>query len=163
MTHFTRNAAAYCMIWWTKRADGSLLSPSFLPLLRADQMKNMAMSRKGRKKKKNRKKTSIVFFFSLSLLDVIGRFQALDCKTHTDCKQQHFLTCKQSQNPPIKANFNPASPFFYCSFFFFCLKGNSAVWWVSGLSDPPDSLELPSHFAELRTKYTECTARAMLP
>lgn len=43
------------------------------------------------------------------------------------------------------------------SFFLLSLKGNSAVWWMSGLSDPPDSLELPSHFAELRAKYTEST------
>lgn len=82
-----------------------------------------------------------------------------------DCKQQHFLTRKQTPNPPIKPNFNPADPYSGCCVFFFpldsffllSLKGNSAVWWMSGLSDPPDSLELPSHFAELRAKYTEST------
>lgn len=67
---------------------------------------------------------------------------ALYCNTHTDCKQQHFLTRKQTQNPPIKPSFNPAGPYSACfppdSFFFFLsLKGSSAVWWMSGLSDPP--------------------------
>lgn len=67
---------------------------------------------------------------------------ALYCNTHTDCKQQHFLTRKQTQNPPIKPNFNPAGPYSACfffpdSFFFLSLKGSSAVWWMSGLSDPP--------------------------
>lgn len=82
-------------------------------------------------------KTSIVFLF----FDVIGMVLVLYCNTHTDCKQQHFLTRKQSKNPPIKSNFNPASPYSGCFlhilFFPLSLKGNSAVWWMSGLSDPP--------------------------
>ena len=73
---------------------------------------------------------------------MIGRILALYCNTHTDCKQQHFLTRKQTQNPPIKPNFNPAGPYSACfffpdSFFFLSFKGSSAVWWMSGLSDPP--------------------------
>lgn len=68
-----------------------------------------------------------VFF----IFNVIGRIRALYCNTHTDCKQQHFLTRKQTQNPPIKPNFNPASPYSGCLFsdsLFLSLKGNSAVW-----------------------------------
>lgn len=77
-------------------------------------MKNMAKSRKDRKVSIwKSEKTSIVFF---SLFDVIGRILALYCNTHTDCKQQHFLTRKQTQNPPIKPNFNPASPYSGCFF-----------------------------------------------
>lgn len=69
--------------------------------------------------------------FFVFLFDVIGRILALYCNTHTDCKQQHFLTRKQTQNPPIKPDFNPASPYSGCFFhilFFLSLKGNSAVW-----------------------------------
>lgn len=47
---------------------------------------------------------------------MIGRILALYCNTHTDCKQQHFLTRKQTQNPPIKPSFNPASPYSGCFF-----------------------------------------------
>lgn len=106
-------------------------------------MRNMAESRKGKKKSQHLKseKQQALFFFSL--FEVIGRILALYCNTHTDCKQQHFLTRKQTQNPPIKPNFNPASAYSGCFFsdspFFppLSLKGNSAVWWMSGLSDPP--------------------------
>lgn len=94
-------------------------------------MKNIAKSRK--KKSQHLKKWEKQALFFLCLFDVIGRILALYCNTHTDCKQQHFLTRKQTQNPPIKPNFNPAGPysgrFFFTFFFFFLsLKGNSAVW-----------------------------------
>lgn len=72
-------------------------------------MKNTAMSHKD--KKKNQQSQHLKLF---PTFDVIGRFQALHCKTHTDCKQQHFLTRKQTQNPPIKPNFNPAAPYSAC-------------------------------------------------
>lgn len=81
-------------------------------------MKNMAESCKDKKKRvsiwKSEKTSIVVSFFSL--FDVIGRILALYCNTHTDCKQQHFLTRKQTQNPPIKPNFNPASPYSGCFF-----------------------------------------------
>lgn len=82
-------------------------------------MKNMATSRKDKSQHlKKLKKQALGVFFPF-LFDVIGRFRALYCKTHTDCKQQHFLTRKQTQNPPIKPNFNPASPYSGCVFFRF--------------------------------------------
>lgn len=78
-------------------------------------MKNTAMSHKDTKTQQSQhlkkwKKNNKLF----PTFDVIGRFQALHCKTHTDCKQQHFLTRKQTQNPPIKPNFNPAAPYSAC-------------------------------------------------
>lgn len=70
-------------------------------------MKTKTKSAVEKKKKKQRKKNKVFPTF-----DVIGRFQTWHWKTHTNCKQQHFLTCKQTQNPPIKPNFSPASPYF---------------------------------------------------
>lgn len=82
-------------------------------------MKNTAMSHKDKKKEKTKsafekEKPNQKQLFPT--FDVIGRFQALHCKTHTDCKQQHSLTRKQTQNPPIKPNFNAASPYSCCFF-----------------------------------------------
>lgn len=64
-------------------------------------MKNIATSRKN-------KHCGGVF---LGLFDVIGGILAWYRSTHTDCKQQHFPTRKQTQNPPIKTNFNSASAY----------------------------------------------------
>lgn len=78
-------------------------------------MKNITTSRKGGEKKEN------------ILFDAIGRILALYCYSHTDCKQQHFLTRKQTQNPPIKLDFAPTSSYsggffqILSSFFFFVL------------------------------------------
>lgn len=84
-------------------------------------MKNMTKSRKDREKSQHSKKWKNKHCF-LSLFDVIGRILALYCNTHTDCKQQHFLTRKQTQNPPIKPNFNPARPYSERLFFFFFFR-----------------------------------------
>lgn len=89
-------------------------------------MKNTAMSHKDKKKKQSQhlkkgKKAKQKQLFPT--FDVIGRFQALHCKTHTDCKQQHSLTRKQTPNLPIKPSFNAARPYSCCFsplYSFFC-------------------------------------------
>lgn len=130
VTHFSTNAAAYCTIWSAKRADCTLF-PHFSSFIKQDikwktqlcliktkkfPKKQSQHLKKTTKKNNNQKQLFPTF-------DVIGRFQALHCKTHTDCKQQHSLTRKQTQNPPIKPNFNAAGPYSCCFFpiySFFC-------------------------------------------
>lgn len=55
------------------------------------------------------------FFLFLMWLADSGHYIV---KTHTDCKQQHFLTRKHTQTRPIKPDFNPASPYSGCVFVF---------------------------------------------
>lgn len=66
MTHFSTNAAAYCMIQSPKRADCTLFFPSFLLLLRkTDEMKNKAMYCRDKTKSAFEKKliTQALLFF----------------------------------------------------------------------------------------------------
>lgn len=110
MTHFSTNAAAYSMIRSVQHITFSFFS--FRPFIK----KRLKTWLRLINPEKHLKKQAPFFLPSFFFMMWLAAPKRNIIKTKTDCKQQHFLTRKQTLNPPIKPS--PIRPAFILSGFF---------------------------------------------